>query len=297
MLYRAAGHDDDHVITLGLATSKDGYHFERASDQPAMLPSEDGFDGGCVEDPRIVKMGGWYYVTYACRPFVPGQYWVPGNLLGRLNAEAEDDWPWTLRTNATSTGLGLTKDFKTWIRAGRLTSPTVDNRDVILFPEKVNGKYVMLHRPLGWVGEKYGTGLPGMWISFSEDLLEWPEHKLLAKCEFDWEFTKIGGNTPPIKTEHGWLLIYHAVGQDMHYRLGAMLLDLNDPSIILKRTKDWLMQPEEPWELEGHYNGCVFPCGKVVIDDTLFVYYGGGDRYCGLATCSFSGLIDYLLSS
>ena len=122
------------------------------------------------------------------------------------------------------------------------------------------------------------------------------ESKLLAKAKLDWECCKIGINTPPIRTEHGWLTIYHAVGSDKYYRLGALLLDPEDPSRVLHRTSDWIMQPEEDYEIDGYYRGCVFPCGKVVIDGTLFVYYGAADKYVGVATCPLHELLDYLRS-
>ena len=295
MLYRAAGNDPEHRIHFGLAASRDGYHFRRVSERPVFSPSADGFDAGCVEDARIVKMGEWYYVTYASRPFPPGQYWRSDEEQSYQPPAMPPDAPWGLRTNATATGLALTRDFRTWIRAGRLTNPDVDDRDVILFPEKVGGKYWMMHRPMNWVGPEYGTAHPAMWISSGEDLLCWSESKLLAKAEFAWENKKIGGNTPPIRTRHGWLTLYHAVGTDHHYRLGAMLLDLEDPSIVRYRSRDWLLQPEEPYELEGFYPGVCFPCGKVVIGGTLFVYYGGADRFVGLATCPLGELLEYLL--
>ncbi len=194
-----------------------------------------------------------------------------------------------LRTNATWTGLALTRDFREWIRLGPITHGLDDNRDVILFPEKVGGKFVLLHRPTNLFGPEYDLEHPAMWISFSDDLLNWKRGQVLAKGEFEWEGGKIGGNTPPIRTEHGWLTLYHAVGADGHYRLGAMLLDLENPAIVRYRTRDWLLQPEEWYELEGYYPGVCFPCGKVVIGDTLFVYYGGADKYVGLATCRAVG--------
>lgn len=295
MLYRAAGDDAEHRVHLGLATSSDGFNFERVGDQPVLSPSVDGFDAGCIEDPRIIKLGDWYYVTYAARPFPPGEYWL-GEKRRFLPPTLGEDAPWTLRTNQTSTGLALTQDFQTWVRAGRLTHPSVDDRDVILFPEKVNGQYVLLHRPMNWTGPEYGTEYPAMWIAFSDDLLVWQQSKLLAKAELPWENRKIGGNTPPIKTEAGWVHLYHAVGADRHYRLGAFLLDLDDPSKILGRTTDWLLQPEEWYELEGFYPGVCFPCGNVVLDGTLFVYYGGADKYVGVATCPLAELVDYLLA-
>jgi predicted GH43/DUF377 family glycosyl hydrolase len=295
MLYRAAGPDREHKIHLGLATSKDGYHFTRASDRPVFSPSEPGFDGGCVEDPRIIKFGEWYYVTYASRPFPPGEYWLPDDvrlLPPKMPAEA----PWILRGNATATYLAMTRDFRSWIRAGRLTDPSVDDRDVILFPEKINGRFYMLHRPMNWTGAPYGTEYPAMWISSADDLLCWKNPKLLAKAEYAWENKKIGGNTPPIRTPHGWLTLYHAVGTDKLYRLGAMLLDLDDPTIVRYRTRDWILQPEESYERVGFYPGVCFPCGKVVLGDTLFVYYGGADKYVGVATCPLDDLMDYLLA-
>ena len=144
-----------------------------------------------------------------------------------------------------------------------------------------------------WCGEGYETDHPAIWIAECDDLLENKNLKLLAKAEFDWE-CKIGGSTPPLKTEDGWLTLYHSVGADKHYRVGAMLLDLNDPTKVLYRGHDWLLQPEEEWELKGFYNGVVFPCGNVIKDDTLFVYYGGGDVVCAVATCSVSELLAYL---
>ncbi|MCP4709588.1 MAG: glycosidase [Planctomycetes bacterium] len=295
LLYRAAGADSEHKIYLGLAASKDGYHFERLSDKPVFGPTNDGFDAGCVEDPRVVKIGDFYYMTYACRPFPPGQYWL--SVDGVLNTpfDCPPEFPLNLRENRTSTGLAITKDFKSFIRAGRLTDPIVDDRDVILFPEKVNRKYIMIHRPMNWVGQEYGTDHPAMWISMGDDLLNFKNSRILIKARYNWE-KKIGGNTPPIKTDYGWLTIYHAVGDDNYYRLGALLLDLENPAKVLHRTPDWLIQPEECYELEGYYNGVIFPCGKVVLDETLFVYYGAADKYVGLATCALPELLDHLLS-
>jgi len=281
-------------VHFGLALSRNGFDFERVSKQPVFSPSFDGFDAGCVEDPRIVRMGQWFYITYAVRPFPPGEYWKPKVQQRYQRPTCPEDFPWTLRQNATTTGLALTRDFKTWIRAGRLTSPLVDDRDVILFPEKVGGKYVMLHRPMNWVGPDYGTESPAMWISSGDDLLSMNNATLLATAEFEWE-RKIGGNTPPIRTPHGWMTLYHAVGPDQQYRLGAMLLDLENPSIVRYRTRRWIFQPEEAYEREGYYKGVCFPCGCCVIDGTLFVYYGGADKYVGVATCAFHELMEELL--
>jgi predicted GH43/DUF377 family glycosyl hydrolase len=293
LLYRAAGIDKEHRIHLGLATSKDGAAFERVSDEPVLSPGSLGLDGGCVEDPRIVRIDGWYYVTYAARPFPPGQYWVK-NPHTAVPDSLPQDTPWLVKNNSTATYLALSKDLRTYIRAGRMTDPKVDDRDVYIFPEKINGKFYMLHRPMNWVGPQYGTEYPAMWISEATDLLCWENPRLLAKAEFPWENRKIGGNTPPIRTRLGWLTLYHAVGTDKLYRLGALVLDEKDPSIVRYRTRDWILQPETSYELEGPYPGVCFPCGKVVIDGKLFVYYGGADKYVGLATCRLDDLLDYL---
>jgi predicted GH43/DUF377 family glycosyl hydrolase len=296
LLYRAAESHPEYKCYFGLARSPDGYHFERVSDQPVLPPSLEGFDGATIQDPRMIKMGDWYYITYACRHYPFGQFWIPAVRQRYRTPDGPPEFPRYLRRNATLTGLLLTRDFRTWIRAGWLTDPLLDDRDVILFPEKVNGKFVMLHRPLEWVGDTYGTDQACAWISFAEDLMGFRESRLLIKNQYAWEANKLGVNTPPIKTQHGWFTIYHAVGPDTYYRLGALLLDLQDPGRVLHRTPDWIMQPETDYEIEGFYRGVCFPCGAVVIDGTLMVYYGGGDQYCAVATCSFDAMIQHLLS-
>lgn len=298
MLYRAAGDDEDHVIRLGLATSKDGFHFTRESVNPVFGPSADGPDSGCVEDPRIVKFGDTYYITYAYRPYAPGRYWTFPHDVVRL-PECDGFAPKAWAKSLGNTGLAMTKDFRTFRRLGRLTSPVLDDRDVIFFPQKVGGKYVMLHRPKEWVGEKYGVSQPSIWIQFSDDLLAWedkPSQLLLTGRPHSWE-EKIGGSTPPILTPEGWLMLYHGVadGGLAHYSVGALLLDAEDPTKVLARTPEPILEPEEPYEMSGFYNGCVFPTGNVLVDGTLYVYYGAADKYVGVATCAWDDLLKYLL--
>lgn len=294
MLYRGAGHDEAHVINLGLATSKDGINFTRYENNPVLTPTVDGPDAGCVEDPRIVKFDDLFYVTYAYRPFPPGQYW--------LQKSYDHGWPLTtapqgLVYNTTNTGLAISKDLKTFKKLGRITQHNIDNRDVILFPEKINGKFWMLHRAVEWVGEKYGTDVPSIWISSSNDLMaNWGNDHLLAKPKFKWESKKIGGSTPPLKTKEGWLVLYHGVSkEDDQYRVGAMLLDLENPTIVKARLENFIMEPELPYETDGYYTGCVFPTGNVIVDDTLYVYYGGADRFVCVATCPLQEILDELL--
>ena len=172
MLYRAAGNDKEHVIRFGLATGQDGFHFERFSNLPAFAPGDDSFDSGCVEDARIVKFDDEYYITYAYRPYPPGQYWNFEHDVVSY-PESGDHTPLALKNNLGNSGLAVTKDFVRFRRLGRITSPVLDDRDVILFPEKIKGKYWMLHRPKEYVGTKYGADYPSIWIKSSDDLLNW----------------------------------------------------------------------------------------------------------------------------
>lgn len=299
MLYRAAGDDPEHIIRLGLATSRDGYHFERISNTPVFGPSLDGPDAGCVEDPRIVKFDSEYYITYAYRPYSPGQYWKFAHdeiLLPSCGKNA----PAAISKNLGNTGLAVTSDFKSFRRLGRVTSPILDDRDVILFPEKINGQFVMLHRPKQFVGDDYGVEFPSIWVKFSVDILNWEDkksHLLISGIKGSWE-EKIGGSTPPLKTDKGWLVLYHGVehGGKGYYRVGALLLDLENPLRIIARTPNCILEPEFEHETSGYYNGCVFPTGNVIVDNTLFVYYGSADKYVCVATCKLDELLNYLLS-
>lgn len=300
MLYRAAGNDKAHVIRFGLAVSNDGFHFKRCSDAPAFAPRKDNFDGGSVEDPRIVKFDDTYYITYAYRPFPPGQYWNFAHDVVEV-----PDWgknaPKAVAENLGNTALAATRDFKSFRRLGRITSPVLDDRDVILFPEKINGRYALLHRPKNFTGRSLEVKYPSIWIKFSEDLLDWEtkqSHLLLTGKEDTWE-EKVGGSTPPIKTDAGWLLLYHGVddGGEGYYRVGALLLDISDPTKIIAKSPKCILEPESDYEIKGFYKGCVFPTGNVVVDGTLFVYYGGADKYVCVATCPLQELLDYLLSA
>lgn len=299
MLYRCAGDDDEHIIRLGFAESRDGFHFERVSDKPIFGPSADGPDSGCVEDPRIVKFDDDYYITYAYRPFAPGRYWTFEHDVV-LTPQCGVNAPEVVRKNMGNTGLAVTKDFKHFRRLGRLTTSTLDDRDVMFFPEKIGGKYVMIHRPKQYVGTAYGVKYPSIWLKFSDDILDWEDkdsHLLMTGAEGTWE-EKIGGSAPPLKTDRGWLMLYHGVdhGGLGYYRVGAVLLDFDNPLKIIGRTPTPILEPEYDFEMNGFYNGCVFPTGNVIVEDTLFVYYGAADKYVGVATCNVNELVDYLLA-
>lgn len=161
-----------------------------------------------------------------------------------------------------NTGLAVTTDFKSFRRLGRLTSPVLDDRDVIIFPEKINGQYVLMHRPKQYIGEKYGVKYPSIWLKFSDDLLDWEDkesHLLLTGIEGSWE-EKIGGSTPPLKTEYGWLVIYHGVenGGLGYYRAGAILLDLENPLKIISKASDFILEPNTTTRLKGITEGAYF---------------------------------------
>ncbi|MBP5218541.1 MAG: glycosidase [Bacteroidales bacterium] len=298
MLYRAAGDDEEHRICFGHAVSEDGFHFRRVSDRPAFYPSDDGPDSGSVEDARIVKFGDTFYITYAYRPFPPGRYWTFPHDVVRL-PECDGFAPKAWAKSMGNTGLAMTRDFKSFRRLGRLTKPTLDDRDVILFPEKVGGRYVMLHRPKEYVGPGYGVSEPSIWIKFSDDLLDWEDkesHLLITGRPDSWE-EKIGGSTPPILTSRGWLVLYHGVadGGTADYSAGALLLDRDDPLKVLARTPEPILAPDLDYERDGLYPGCLFPTGNVVLDGTLYVYYGCADKNVCVATCRLDDLLDFLV--
>ncbi len=294
MIYRAAGGESKHIIRLGLATSEDGIHFKRASDKPYFDVMPDCADGGCIEDPRLIKMGDYYFMTYASKPFYVGRYWLdPEERWDPLEdcpyPEGPEE-PTFIKKRHTTTYLAYTKDFKSWKRLGRITDSRYDNRDCVIFPEKVNGNYVKIDRP-------YRDGPnPSIWITFSDDLMEWGEPTCLYRCGGElWETERVGAGCPPLKTKDGWILLYHGVSKfDHKYRIGFMLLDKDDPSIILAKTKNYVMEPDLPYESSEMYPGCVFPTAWVEKDGMLYIYYGCGDKHVSLALSSVDEILDEL---
>ncbi|MBP5216405.1 MAG: glycosidase [Bacilli bacterium] len=293
MFYRAAGNGEEHRIYLGLATSKDGVHFERKSDQPILSPDPDGADGGGIEDPRLIKLGDAYFMTYASRPFPPGQYWLPKH---KDYVTYTQLGPVGYNRNDTQTHLAFSKDLLHWKKLGRITDHRDDDRDVIILPKKINGKYYRFSRPMYSCGEGYPNEKPAIWVTSSDDMLEWKEPiKLFYQGKLWWEGAKVGGSTPMIETADGWLFLYHGVSAKDHaYRVGAFLLDKEDPTKILYQTKEPILEPTEDYETKGYYNGCVFPTGNVVKDGILYVYYGAADHFIGLATIELSALLQQL---
>lgn len=292
MFYRAAANDKKHTISLGLAISTDGINFKRYQKDPILKGEEGGCDEGGIEDPRIVRIGDYYYLTYASRMFHPGQYWRDDKEYFGFQPE---HGPKSLIYNNTLTHLAVSKDLIHWKKLGRITDPRFDDRDVVIFPEKINGKYVMLSRGMERCGKGYKNENPAIYISDSDDLQIFTNYELLMKGETWWEDFKIGASCPPLKTKDGWLLIYHGVSKkDSNYRVGAVLLDLLNPNKILHRTEDFIFEPEEKFETDGYYSGCVFPTGIVNRDGKLFVYYGAGDKVIGVATCMLDELLKFV---
>lgn len=185
-----------------------------------------------------------------------------------------------------------TTDFKSFERLG-IALPS-ENKDAAIFPRKINGKYAMLHRPVnGW-----GANI---WLSYSPDLVHWGGHHVVLRGRGGgwWDGGKVGGNCPPIETEQGWLINYHAVRHTVSgglYRMGLALLDKENPEKILKRGDEWIFAPKEPYEIFGDVNDVVFPCGWTVDEDgdTVNMYYGGADMCIALATGSIKEMLEYL---
>ena len=206
LLYRASSESIDYSIYVGLAESRDGFHFERVGKEPVLSPSKDGFDAGCIEDPRVVKIDGTFYMAYAARAHPPHAHWA-----GRKRASLPSPSR-TWAENITRSGIASSKDLRHWTRLGPCTADDLDNRDVMLFPEKINGRYVLIHRAIDDQGKYPQYKNPAIWLAFSEDMKNWGDDFMLAKAEVDWEKKRIGGGAPPIRTDAGWLMIYHAVG-------------------------------------------------------------------------------------
>jgi len=204
----------------------------------------------------------------------------------------EEEQRWIVAYTAYSRGgplvsLATTEDFETFERLGAVMPP--ENKDAALFPVKFAGRWALIHRPMG----------AHVWISFSPDLRHWGEHRILLEAREGgwWDAQKIGLSPPPLKTDHGWLILYHSVrttASGSIYRLGLALLDLDNPRRVLKRSSEWLVSPSEPYERFGDVADVVFPCGWTLVDDEIRLYYGAADTCIGLATGRLSELLAWL---
>ncbi len=255
---------DTQTPCIHIAESDDGINF-KIRPEPFIKQSQNpdySFLDNWVIDPRVayIPEDDMYYI---CRPMDSG-------------------W-------GTATMLMRTKDFETCEEMGVIALPS--NRVPSLFQGKINGRYVRVDRP----NIKINNGL---WLSYSDDLIHWGEYKPLIKPFTNWSYYKMGP-TPPIKTKEGWLMIIHGVktameGTSQRYSLGAVLLDLEDPSKVIGKMMSPILTPNTPYEYNGHAPSTVFACGAIADEekDELRVYYGAADTSIGLATGSLSEIIE-----
>ena len=240
---------------LRIARSTDGVNFT-FDPTPAIFPSMRYETYGC-EDARITYLDGTYYVAYTA-----------------------------VSDAGVTVALASTTDFKTFDKRGVIFPPT--QKDVCLFPEKIDGQYVCRHRPY-----KSEFSPASIWTAYSPDLANWGRHDLtLAPTPGTWESDRVGCGAPPIRTPEGWLEIYHAADADQTYHLGAMLSDLERPERLLTRGSKPVLEPETDYETTGVFSNCVFSNGLIAGDDgTLTVYYGAADRICAAAVTTVDDMI------
>jgi predicted GH43/DUF377 family glycosyl hydrolase len=272
LIYRALG--EDNISRLGLAVSEDGFKFNQRLEEPIFEPRRKSEAKGC-EDPRLTLIDGRLYMVYTAYDGLVAQI--------ALASIGVDDF--------------LKHRWGAWHRHG-LVFPGFTDKDGTLFPERFDGRFAMLHRVD-----------PHIWITFSSHLrCPWPrkEHKIVAgpTTGMTWDGRKIGAGAQPIKTKYGWLLITHGSDHSHVYRLGAMLLDLSDPRILLYRSPNPILEPTEKCEIGEPGTQCVpnvvFTCGAVpregnkgILDaeDEVLVYYGAADSSVAVATAKVADLI------
>lgn len=328
MLYRAVGERDAYISHIGLARSRDGIRFQRHAaspnssalqeaapeggsslkdlissvlPKPVFGPSRD-YDKWATEDCRVTPIGDDFYITYVA---------VPERIMDH------DKGIERVLPLETSTALLRTRDFLNFEHLGIISPPHSDNKDIVIFPEKIGGRYAMLHRPNRWSKEwfagEYAAAidvplphgmspedlptLPSIWIARSDDLTTWSDHELLLSPSHAAD-AKIGPGMPPIRTPDGWLMIYHHVDKtenpvSFRYSVRAALLDLEEPSRVIAKLPYDILEPEMAYETEKGAH-IVFPTGGYVADGTLFVYYGASDLSIGLATGSLDALLSEL---
>jgi predicted GH43/DUF377 family glycosyl hydrolase len=212
-----------------------------------------------VEDPRVTLLDGEYLITYSA-----------------------------YSRNGVRIALAKTKDFHHVERVSLITE--ADYRNTVIFPQKFNGRYARLDRPHSEISPW------SIWISYSPDLVFWGESQLVMRpVQYHWDEMKIGPGAPPIRTEQGWLSIYHGVFKTMDgsvYRLGVALHDLADPAKIIGVGDSWILQPEDPWEITGYVHNVVFTCGAVPEPDgTVKIYWGGADTVMCVGEANLADLV------
>jgi predicted GH43/DUF377 family glycosyl hydrolase len=256
--------DQALVGRIWIAESTDGIHFvPRPS--PVAMPEDDPeyveYAGGMIYDPRITELDGRFYLVHAAHS-----------------------------AHTCRLSLVETTDFEHFKWLGFISE--TDNRNGVLFPEKIQGLYARLDRPNP--GAEFGD----MWVSYSPDLIFWGRSRcVLRNCQVRWAWAKVGPATVPIKTPEGWLVIFHGVRWQCKshyiYQLGVCLLDLEEPHRVIRLAKEAILEPRELYELVGQTPSVVFSAGAVVEDDgEVKIYYGGADTVMCLATTSVERLLD-----
>lgn len=242
------------ISHIRLARSRDGISFT-VEDRPFLYPVDESEKYGC-EDARVTLIEGKYFINFT-----------------------------VISEDSFVTALAVTENFQSVERKGIIFHP--ENKDAAIFPEKIKGKYIALHRP-----NNSGFGKPSIWYSESPDLLHWGNHKCIARPQdTKWESMKIGGGAPPIKTPEGWLIIYHGKGDNSLYTLFCLLLDLEEPSRVIRRASTPLLQPTEKFETEGFFGNVVFSNGIVEFNEKIYIYYGASDESVGLAITDIDSLL------
>jgi len=249
------------VSHLRVARSRDGVHF--TVDPEVAIGPDNGLEEYGVEDPRITFIDGEYHVTYV----------------------SVSRW-------GITTSLATTSDFRTFDRKGVIFLP--DHKDVVLFPERVDGKYVALTRPM----PQSFARIFGVWIAFSDDKRSWGGHLPLALPRWGmWDELRTGASAVPFKTERGWLELYHGVDRETTYAMGAVLLDLADPRRVLARSASPILSPTEIYECMGLFNDTVFSCGVVPLGENgerIRMYYGAADSVVAAADFDVREILDSL---
>jgi predicted GH43/DUF377 family glycosyl hydrolase len=258
ILYRAMG--NDAISRIGYASSSDGYRIDYRSPTPVFEPKEQAEHSGC-EDPRLTIFGDKVVMAYtALSELDHGQlYQIALTSIG-VEDFLNREWAWNARA---------------------LPFRGIRNKDAVLFPRRINGKYVMLHR-----------FDPDVCVAYSADLETWCNiRSILGPRIKSWDSWKIGAGGPPIEVNEGWLMIYHGVSFEKVYCLGVALLDKNDPEMVLYRSEIPILVPAKDYELFGKVPNVVFSCGNVLIDGEVLVYYGAADAVLCVATYELSELL------
>ena len=247
-----------HLRLLG---SDDGIHFPAG--QARFFFGENEHEAYGIEDCRVATMSdGRFALTYTA-----------------------------VSSAGYGVGLRLTRDWQTFEHLGMIIPPA--NKDCAIFEEPIGGQYACLHRPSGVI-----VGGNDIWLGWSPDLRHWGRHVCIARTRpGHWDSARIGAGAAPIKTDAGWLAIYHGADHQHRYCLGALLLDLDNPSRVLARSDAPLMEPETDYERKGFFGEVIFTNGHVLDGDTLTIYYGAADSVICCAQASVRDILRHLRPS